>query len=827
MTGDPRLPYRLVLDLQATQSTEHADRGIARYALETTRALLRLDPDLVGRIVLNPLLPFPKRLPPDLLSSPLLAWNTASELRRTAMASDRALAYHVLSPFELSHTSEGDLPPHAVRREVPLVATLYDLIPLVMTEKYLHHSGLERRYRARLEVLHEVDLVVTISEHTRRDALEHLGLRPERVRVIGAGVSSFFRPPLEGEQPRRLVSTAVPGLDRPYVLTVLGGDARKNAEGLLSAWARVSPEVREQHQLVVACKLDESLQAAWAAHGEAEGLRAGDVVFTGWITDAVLRALYQAAELFVFPSLYEGFGLPAAEAVACGCPTVLSSTSSLPEVLDWPEATFDPTDVDSIAGVVERATTDEAFRSRLRARGAERAGALTWDAVARRLVDAAVEVLPPPPPGPTRLPLRLAVAGPLPPTLSGIADYNARLLPRLAARGELDLLTGERRRPETEALLPDARTFPPRAVGRTVNPHAYDALLYTVGNSGDHHDTLELARRWPGLLWLHDVRLPGLYITYARYRVDEDERDSWLAEQLEAMYGDRLPEGLEPRASDLPPDYAEAGLGMTRELVGGARAVIVSSELARHLLELDQGADAPLPPCFVVPLGAPDVLDGGAGRPAAAPDVLGELDGDGPVVACFGIVAPVKGTDTLIAALAHVRRRVPARVVFVGPVGEGYRAHLEDVAAVHGVAGAVHFTGEVPAAAFAAWLRAADVAVQLRTATYGESSAAVLDCLAAGLPVVTSVVSARELPPGTVELVPPDVDPEALAQRITRLLTDPDAHARLREAGLAYARSWDLDAVVDRLVAIVDELARLPSGPPVPPAGGGAPPGLR
>ena len=417
----PPVRHRLLVDLQAAQSRAHADRGIARYVREQTRALARRG---VGEaLLLNPHLPFPRVLDQDLLTHPRLRWNTQSEVRRIVESDDRPVAYYVTSPFELSNFAEGDLPPHLWRGNIPIAATLYDLIPLVMPERYLPDETLERHYRGRVEQLHQVDLLLCISEHTRRDAIRLLDFDPAKARTIGFGVSDFFRPEQPTDGNDALLARHLPTVDRPFVLTVLGGDPRKNAERLLAAYAATGLE----HLLVVTCNLDPTTRAAWELTATDVGLAIDrDVVFTGWQPDEVLRALYQRCELFVFPPLYEGAGLPVAEAMACGAPTVTSSTSSVPEVLDLPESTFDPESIDEMARLIRRGVDDAAFRERLRARGRERTPMLTWDHVAARTI-AALDHLPDL--GPTKLPRRIALVGPMPPNHSGIADYNAQLVP--------------------------------------------------------------------------------------------------------------------------------------------------------------------------------------------------------------------------------------------------------------------------------------------------------------------------------------------------------------------------------------------------------------
>jgi glycosyltransferase involved in cell wall biosynthesis len=333
------------------------------------------------------------------------------------------------------------------------------------------------------------------------------------------------------------------------------------------------------------------------------------------------------------------------------------------------------------------------------------------------------------------------------------------------------------------------RWLPPRALKETCSPWGYDAVVYTAGNSDDHHDLYDLAQELPGLLWLHDVRLPGLYLTFARERVGEDAADQFLLDRLLRQYRRRLPLHMTKDASALPTEWGDWGIGLTKELVDVARGVVVSSQMAARLLHLDQQPDARLAPTHVLPLAAPAPWGDGSRRAPASE----------PVLACFGMVAPVKAAELLISALAGVAN---ATLALVGPVGAGYREHLERHAEAAGVAGRLVLTGRLDDDGYREWLATATVALQLRLATNGESSAAVVDCLAAGLPVVTNVAAAAELPDGTVDLVPHDVDAAALATHVRSLLAAPDRLAALAEAGHRFAREWGFDEVAERLVAI-------------------------
>jgi glycosyltransferase involved in cell wall biosynthesis len=780
-------PWRVVLDLQATQSTAHAERGVARYVKEHARALLARD---VGEaMLLNPHLPFPRRLDQDLLTSPKLAWNTQSVLRAMAEDGGGPLAYFLMSPFELSLRGEGDLPPHAFRASMPLVTTIYDLIPLRLDDRPPWNDvKLSRRYRGRVETFHHMDLILTISEHTRRDAIELLGLDPNKLVSIGAGVSPSFRPRQPGDAPGVLISRYHPQITKPFVMCQSGGAPHKNTERLFEAWSRLPADVRASHQLVITCALDHWTTQRWTAAATELGVL-DEIVLTDFVREDVLRALYQQASLLVVPSLYEGFGFPVAEAMRSGTPVVTSRTSSLPEILDWHESTFDPEDADEMAAAIVRGLADEAFRRENRQRAEVRAPLFTWDAVAQRTVDAIDRVLGPPPPTPTSLPLRIAVVGPMPPTESGIADYNARLVPALARRAEVDLFTpGD---PPPRGYLDGVRWLPPRALKETASPWGYDAVVYTVGNSDDHHDLYDLAQEIPGVLWMHDVRLPGLYLTYAKDRVPEDMADAFLRDRLLRQYRRRLPLTVDWTRDALSTQWIEHGLGLSKELVDVARAVVVSSEVAAHLLALDQQPDArAMPPVEVLPLAAPPVM---GGRAPAARSLV-----------CFGMVAPVKAPELLISALASVPA---ATLTFVGPVGDGYRAALEAHAAATGVAARVTITGRVAQPEYERWLREATLALQLRHETNGESSAAVLDCLAAGLPVITNLPAATELPDGVVQAVAWDVDAVALADVVNGLLDAPADAEALGARGRAYAAAWGFEQVADRLLSVIRALA--------------------
>lgn len=781
-------PYNLFLDVQTVQTKDFQDRGIPRYVCGHALALVQTG-EVCG-LGLNPLEQSPTNLDPALATSPLLTWTTASKLRRH---NQRPFAYHIMSPFET--VPRATILPPFLEPETPVVVTLYDLIPLLDPETYLARADSKQHYHSCLELIKGADLVLAISENTRSDALRLLDLDPNRVVSIGAGVSGYFRPALSGEYPERLVNKALPEITCPFVLCVAGADKRKNVDGLIDAWGQLPSSLREEFQLVVTCHVNDEWRQRWRDRAATCGLQPQNLVITDIVTDQVLLALYQTARLKVFPSLYEGFGLPAAEAAACGCPTITSNTSSMPEILDSAEATFDPHNPESMAEKIQRALTDDGFCTSLRTTALQAAATHRWDAVAERTLEALTR-LPAPTAAGSRKPSRrrVALVGPLPPIRSGIADYNRRVATELGKLCELDLLGTEGSDLNPNPAIPGVRTISLGELGETLNPGAYDLIIYTFGNSDHHHLTLDKACKYPGVIWFHDVRLSGFYISYGASRVGAPGISRFMADKLDYFYRNRLPAELVATPSFEMETYDHYGLGLTVELAQDARGVLVNSGFARHLLEMDQGPFMSMPTTGVIPLAVPPV-------PARF-----EVKREEMTVGTFGIGGMHKAADLLIEALALVRQRIPARLVFVGPCETVFRLKLERLVADQGLFGAVEFTGELDEATYWDWLGRVTCAVQVRSSTHGESSAALNDCLAAGVPAVTNLISCRELPHGVVDQMDADFSPAELAERLELLLTNGDLRAAYTQAGHQWASQNSFARVAQSLLDYLEVL---------------------
>ncbi|WP_448096573.1 glycosyltransferase family 4 protein [Luteibacter yeojuensis] len=257
------------------------------------------------------------------------------------------------------------------------VGILFDLIPMVMPELYLVLEGVAPWYRAKIEHLRRCDLLLAISQAARDEAIELLGLDGGRIVNVSAAVGDDF-----GRIEPSLNPSAVGrryGVSRPFVMYAGGFDPRKNLASLIAAYASLSPAVRSGHQLVFVGNIDKKERDELVAVRDASGLTDDELIFTGFVSDAELVRLYNACKLYVFPSLHEGFGLPALEAMACGAVVVGSSTTSLPEVIGAAEALFDPRDTASIAAKIMQGLTDEAFRDRMKRHAERHVTTFSWE----------------------------------------------------------------------------------------------------------------------------------------------------------------------------------------------------------------------------------------------------------------------------------------------------------------------------------------------------------------------------------------------------------------------------------------------------------------
>ena len=271
----------------------------------------------------------------------------------------------------------------------PTVVTIHDIIHLLYPgflpnrAASLYAQGMFRHSVAR------ADRIVAVSNNTRDDVLGYFRVEREKVRVVYNGVEDRFRRPLAEDELRAALDAA--GVERPYLLFVGNPKPHKNLDRVIEAYARARSRAGFEAPLVCVGARPGS---DFKLERRARQLGVGDRLrLLGHVDGQVLPALYQGASLFLYPTLYEGFGLPVAEAMASGVPVVTSNTSSLKEIARGCAELVNPLDVAEIAAAIERCMTDRDHAGRLADRAAERSSRFRWDKAAGNTLDIYREVL--------------------------------------------------------------------------------------------------------------------------------------------------------------------------------------------------------------------------------------------------------------------------------------------------------------------------------------------------------------------------------------------------------------------------------------------------
>ena len=261
------------------------------------------------------------------------------------------------------------------------VVTFHDLTFFILPERYPRRRRLYFR-SVSWTAAKVADRLICPSQAVMDDIVRLLHVSPAKVRPIAEAAAPAFRPLEDKAALERFRLKHL--LPERFILSVGSLEPGKNRTTLLKAFAKLRRQGIE-HKLVVAG------QRAWKYRDdfhlvEELGLK-GEIIFTGYILPEEMPALYNAADLFVFPSLYEGFGLPVLEAMACGVPVVASNLSAIPEVAGDAAILTDPRDADLLCDSMARILKDDGLRATLRTRGLERAAQFSWEKAARETIE--------------------------------------------------------------------------------------------------------------------------------------------------------------------------------------------------------------------------------------------------------------------------------------------------------------------------------------------------------------------------------------------------------------------------------------------------------
>lgn len=797
---------RIVIDLQGAQS-ESRFRGIGRYSLGLGLGVARNAGDHEVWLVLNAALggaiedlrqAFAGLVPPERICVFDIAGPTAelhsangpraraSELlREYAIAQLRPDAVLITSLFE-GYVDDSVASVGAFTDGAGTAVVLHDLIPFLNPDAYLRQPEQRSYYERKIASLRKAGLLLANSEHSRQEAIDALGLAPEQVVTISTAVEETFSAGVPDPAALQALHDRC-GITRAVLLCAPGGfDARKNIDGLITAYSLLPGPMRSAHQLVIVSRINDGERQRLEDVARRSGLAADELVLTGYLSDADLIDLYRSAALFVFPSLHEGFGLPVLEAMACGALVIGSDSTSIPEVIGNPEALFDARQPSSIAAIIEQVLGDPALQERLREHGRAQVRKFSWDHSARKAIaaleanvatraEAAQAAAGAPASPPARKP-RIAFLSPLPPERTGIADHSVRVLPTLLPYFDVELIVHQLRL-ELPAELAHLPQHP--VAWLDAHPERYDHIVYQFGNSPYHSHMVPLLQRHPGVVVLHDFYLSSM-LSYEQ--ITGAMPGVWTQAMLQshgyaAVQASAVPDGLELARHLYPSNL---------EILQDATHVIVHSDYARNLASEWYGPRAGEDWSLGhLPRAVPAVNDRAAARRA-----LG-IPQDAFVVCNFGFIAPTKLCLELLQAWLASRLHADAacHLVFVGANhGGDYGREMTDIIRAAGT-DRIRITGWTSDDDYLDYLQAADVGVQLRTGSRGETSSTVPDCMIYGMPVILNGNGAMaEFGHDAVWMLPDVFSQPALVEALDTLRADDTRRRALGAAGFDLMR---------------------------------------
>ncbi|KXG76165.1 glycosyltransferase family 4 protein [Thermotalea metallivorans] len=258
------------------------------------------------------------------------------------------------------------------------VVTVHDLIPYILPET-VGYSYRERFIQEMPSIIENADIIITVSEYSKQDIISYFGVPDKKIVVTPLAADDIYRP-INHMEAKNFIKN-IYGVDREFILYLGGFSPRKNILGLIRAYHQSLKRLKGIYDLVI-------VGAPKDSHGqivstiEQLGIK-NRVIFTGFAPYSHLPYFYNAASLFVYPSIYEGFGLPPLEAMSCGCPTITSNLTSIPEVVDDAALLINPYDIDALTEAIVQVLEDKKLSMELIVKGLKRASQFSWENTAK------------------------------------------------------------------------------------------------------------------------------------------------------------------------------------------------------------------------------------------------------------------------------------------------------------------------------------------------------------------------------------------------------------------------------------------------------------
>lgn len=651
-------------------------------------------------------------------------------------------------------------------KETKVITTVYDVIPLIFKDRYLRDKELHKWYMRIIEFIKKADRILAISQSVKTDLIKYCRIDSEKIDVIYAGIDSRFKKTdLEKTTKQNILDKY--GISQKFIMCTGGDDPRKNMRELIQAFSSLPQNIKSEYQLVIVCSLDVNGHANLMEVINKFNVK-GKVILTNFVPFEHLVMLYNMAYLMAFPSQYEGFGLPVVEAMACGTPVLTSNNSSLGEIAEGAAVLVDPFSVDSIkTGLIKALTNEDLYQ--LVVNSKEKVEKFTWENTVKATIQSIetvrVKISSKEYSLKAGIKKKIAFFTPLPPLQSGISDYSYDILEGLCKYFDIDVYVDDANKKYEVPQADNIRVLNHKNYRN--NKNEYFETIYQIGNSEFHIYMFPYVKAYGGLVVLHDYNLHGVihfmtggkndYKGYQEYLALDypNEVKQYMESLLNGKTGLKI---YEMPSNGIVSNYAD-------------RIIVHSDYAKRGLLKRDISRNVKKINLYAK---IEDKTDKLALRNKY------NIKQDDIIVASFGFIASTKRIDKALEAFALAyEKNESIKYFLVGEPNTEMKEYINKFCEDSGLGENIVVTGFTDLSAFKDYINMADICINLRYPYNGETSASLMQILAAGKAVIVSDIgSFSEVPDNCCIKVPvslndtDDSEVKAIYNALEKLITD-------------------------------------------------------
>lgn len=672
--------------------------------------------------------------------------------------------------------------PDMTQLKVKKTYLVYDLIPIIMKEHYYDTwpDHIRKIYDERCKIVSKADLILTISQASKNDLVQRLSINPGRIEVIYASTNEeLYQNSRTGMEPDILEEEL--GLSSPFIYSLTGYDVRKNNKGLIKAFSNISSAYPELKLVISGIKNDLE-QNEFKQYASSINAPVDRIIFLGFVSEECLLALYRECEVFVFPSLYEGFGLPVLEAMRVGAPVITTNCSSLVEVAGEAAILVKPDDDEELVQALHSVLEDSTVKQQLKEKSLKQSQFFNWNNVTldsmqtlKKLLNNIMEET-------TNGKPILAFVSPLAPQVSGIADYSEEMLIYLRDYFEIKIIVNGIT-PSNAFISENFEVIDVKKQQSRLDSISY--RLYHMGNNELHDWIYELLKKYPGTVLLHDLNLFGFFMhtTFVKGFKEQFRNELTYAYGPEGFEAGRqlLENGTYPNSQQFP---------LFHRVVDLSNGLIVHSKWLKETIETSASFTGDIK---VVPHGV-------AFDPSLESPQVDEMrnhlrmDPKKFTIGVFGNMIPNKRIDVIIRCFASLLKTNPNTDLYiVGHAEQNVKQDLLKLVKHFGISHNVKFIYSPDIIDFKRYIMASNLCINLRWPTMGETSGTLTRALGYGIPcIVSNVGSYQEYPDNCVWKVDCDVyEEELLLAYLLELVNNKGIRSDMSQRALEFIKSCD------------------------------------